>query len=86
MGTTTINVDLDESTMDALAKAAAEAGMSISAYLAVAARERMTRDAAARYGVVMTDFPRLAAEVAAARLSAVMDRAAAREQVLAKYR
>jgi hypothetical protein len=54
--------------------------------VAAAARERMMRDAAARSGVMVTDFPRLAAEVAAARRAVADDRAAAREQVLAKYR
>lgn len=85
MGTTTITIDVDETTRDLLARAAERAGQSLAAYLTRAATDRMVRDAGAGYPAVVAKHPDLAADVAAARLAAMREAAAIRAKVIAKY-
>ncbi|HKE66672.1 MAG TPA: hypothetical protein VKB59_18760 [Micromonosporaceae bacterium] len=85
MGSTTIAIDVDESLCEALARAAAAAGQSLSAYVTSAAADRLLRDEGAAYADVLARHPEFASEVAAARQAALRRAADARAQVLAKY-
>jgi hypothetical protein len=85
MGSTTIAIDVDESLCEALARAAAIAGQSLSAYVTSAAADRLLRDEGAGYADVLARHPEFASEVAAARQAALRRAADARAQVLAKY-
>jgi len=85
MATMGITIDVDETMSEALTKAAASAGESLSAYLILAANERMIRDSAGGYHAILAGHPELAADIAAARQAAIRSRAAVRAQVLAKY-
>jgi hypothetical protein len=81
---TTIAIDVDEATRDEFAKAAAEAGQTLIAYIIDATHERRLRDAALRYDEVCGHHPVYAA-AAAARLAARGAAADMRAAVLAKY-
>jgi len=81
---TTITIDVDEATRDEFAKAAAEAGQSLIAYIIDATHERRLRDAALRYDETSGHHPEYPAS-AAARLAARSAAADMRAAVLAKY-
>ncbi|HKD97071.1 MAG TPA: hypothetical protein VKB69_05640 [Micromonosporaceae bacterium] len=80
----TITIDVDDATWDEFAKAAAQAGQTLNAYIIDAAHERRLRDAALRYDEACGHRPESAAS-AAARLAARSTAADMRAAVLAKY-
>jgi len=79
---TTISIDVDEATWDEFAKAAAQAGQSLIAYIVDATHERRLRDAALRYD---QGCGAAGDHAAAARLAARTAAADMRAAVLAKY-
>jgi hypothetical protein len=79
---TTITIDVDEATRDEFAKAAAEAGQTLIAYIVDATHERRLRDAALRYDHAC-DAP--AGHAAVARVAVRAAAAEMRAAVLAKY-
>jgi hypothetical protein len=88
---TTITIDVDDATRDEFAKAAADAGQTLIAYIVDATHERRLRDAALR-GDRSCDWPGPAAAAlldaraaAAARLAGRAAAAEMRAAVLAKY-
>jgi hypothetical protein len=81
----TITVDVDEITKDALTKAAAQAGQTLSEYLIEAADERMNRNVLPPYHEILANHPEIAADLAAARRAALRSHAEVRAKVLAKY-
>lgn len=80
---TTITIDVDGATWDEFAKAAAEAGQSLTAYIIDATHERRLRDAALRYDRPCDAAP--GEHAAADRLAARAVAADMRAAVLAKY-
>jgi uncharacterized protein (DUF1778 family) len=85
MAKTTITVNTDESEKDAIAAAADAAGMSLSAYVLSAARDRMTRDAATRYRAFLTSNPGYTALANQARQFALANAQAARARLTASH-
>jgi hypothetical protein len=85
MAKATVTVNTEPASKDAWVQAAEAAGLSLSAWLARAADDRMIREAAIRYRQVLDEHPVFAAEMTAGRgaLQRTADRV--RAQVSAKY-
>ena len=82
---TTITVHTGETEKDAIASAAAAAGMSLSAYVLLGARDRMTRDAAVRYRELLATNAEFAAESAQFGQFTLANAAAARARLAASH-